>query len=324
MFTNKFICYNNSKMQLKYIKCPDIQQRNGRMMSLIKSMTGFGRGEFTQCTSTFSVDVRSVNHRYCDVSVRMPRAMSALEEKVREFVSERISRGKVDVYINYSTFGQNARVKLDTNLAKAYVDSLNTLKEIFEINDDINLSLLSRFPDIMSLETVEQDMEELWLILKDALEMAFNALVEMRKREGERLKNDLLEKIAVIKDYVEGIKEKSSGIVDEYKNKLYDRIQELIKDIPIDENRLLTEVAVFADKASIDEELVRLGSHMDQFKKALNFNGPVGKKLDFIIQEMNREVNTIGSKITDLEILNNVISIKTEIEKIREQVQNIE
>lgn len=294
------------------------------MVNLIKSMTGFGRGEFSQGTSTFSVDVRSVNHRYCDVSVRMPRPMSMMEEKVREFVSERISRGKVDVYINYSTFGQSSQVKLDTSLAKAYVDSLNTLKEMFQIQDDISLSLLTRFSDIMSLETVEQDMEELWLILKEALEIAFNALIEMRKREGGRLKNDLLEKIVDVRALVENMKEKSSGIVDEYKNKLYDRIKELIKEIPIDENRLLTEVAIFADKTSIDEEIVRLESHMEQFRKALNSDGPVGKKLDFIIQEMNREVNTIGSKITDLEVLNNVISIKTEIEKIREQVQNIE
>ena len=293
-------------------------------MDLIKSMTGFGRGEFSQGTSTFTVDVRSVNHRYCDVSVRMPRSMSILEEKVREFTGEKVSRGKVDVYINYSTFGQNSQVKLDANLARAYVDSLNSLKEIFKIRDDINLSLLTRFPDIMSLETVEQDMEELWLILKEALQMAFDALVEMRKREGERLKNDLLEKLVNVKGFAEAIKEKSFGIVDEYKNKLYDRIKELIKDIPIDENRLLTEVAVFADKSSIDEEIVRLESHLDELQKALRLNGPVGKKLDFIIQEMNREVNTIGSKITDLGILNNVISIKTEIEKIREQVQNIE
>jgi len=294
------------------------------MMDLLKSMTGFGRGEFSQGTSTFSVDVRSVNHRYSDVSVRMPRAMSALEEKVREFVNEKISRGKVDVYINYSSFGQNSQVKLDTNLAKAYVDSLNTLKDMFSIRDEISLSLLTRFPDIMALETVEMDMDELWAILKEALEMAFNSLVEMRQREGERLKNDLLDKLENVKGYVANIKEKSYSIVDEYKNKLYDRIKELTKDIPIDENRLLTEVAVFADKTSVDEEIVRLESHMEELRKALNFKGSVGKKLDFIIQEMNREVNTIGSKITDLGILNNVINIKTEIEKIREQVQNIE
>ncbi|MHB1392057.1 MAG: YicC/YloC family endoribonuclease [Clostridia bacterium] len=291
---------------------------------MIKSMTGFGRGEFRQGTSTFSVDVRSVNHRYSDISVRMPRAMSILEEKVREFVTEKISRGKVDVYINYNTFGQNSQVKLDTDLAKAYVDSLNTLKEMFGIRDDISLSLLTMFPDIMAMETVEMNMDELWVILKEALEMALDALVEMRQREGERLKNDLLEKLVNVKDFVGNIKEKSYSIVDEYKNKLYDRIKELTKDIPIDENRLLTEVAVFADKSGIDEEIVRLESHMEELRKALNFKGSVGKKLDFIIQEMNREVNTIGSKITDLGILNNVISIKTEIEKIREQVQNIE
>lgn len=287
-------------------------------------MTGFGRGEFSQGTSTFTVDVRSVNHRYCDVSVKMPRSMSVLEEKVRGYVSEKISRGKVDVYINYNTFGQSSQVKLDTNLAKAYVDSLNTLKELFEIKDNITLSLLTRFPDIMALETVEQDMEELWLILKEALEMAFEALVEMRKREGIRLKNDLLLKLDYVNGFVADISGKSYGIVEEYKNKLYERIKELTKDIPIDENRLLTEVAVFADKSSIDEEIVRLESHMAELRKTLNLNGSVGKKLDFIIQEINREVNTIGSKITDLDILNYVISIKTEIEKIREQVQNIE
>jgi uncharacterized protein (TIGR00255 family) len=294
------------------------------MMVLIKSMTGFGRGEFSQGASTFSVDVKSVNHRYSDISVRMPRTMSILEEKVRELVGDSISRGKVDVYINYNTFGKNSQVKLDTNLAKAYVDSLSTLKEMFSIRDDISLSLLTRFPDIMALETVEQDMDELWLILKEALKIALKALVDMRQREGERLKNDLLEKLVGVKGFVEKIKEKSNGMVDEYKNKLYDRIKELIKDIPIDENRVLNEVAVFADKSSIDEEIVRLESHMEELRKALNFNGSIGKKLDFIIQEMNREVNTIGSKITDLGILNNVISIKTEIEKIREQVQNIE
>lgn len=293
-------------------------------MDLIKSMTGFGRGEFSQGASTFSVDVRSVNHRYSDVSVKMPRTMSVLEEKVREFVSDKISRGKVDVYINYSTFGQSSQVKLDVNLAKAYVDALNTLKEMFDIKDEVSLSLLTRFPDIMALETVEQDMDELWEILKGALEIAFDALIEMRVREGERLKGDLLEKLVIVEGLVDNIKEKSYSIVDDYKNKLYERIKELIKDIPVDENRLLTEVAIFADKSSIDEEIVRLESHIEELRKALDINGPVGKKLDFIIQEMNREVNTIGSKITDLSIIKNVISIKTEIEKIREQVQNIE
>lgn len=294
------------------------------MMNLIKSMTGFGRGEFSQGTTTFSVEVKSVNHRYSDISVRMPRALSTLEEKVRALVNDKISRGKIDVYINYSTFGQNSQVKLDINLAEAYADSLNKLKEQFGIRDEISLSLLTRFPDILVLETVEQDMDELWLILREALEAALKALVEMRQREGERLKTDLLLKLNGIKSIINDIKGKSCSIVDEYKNKLYDRIKELTKDIPIDENRLLTEVAIFADKSTVDEEIVRFESHIEEFGKTMNHGGSIGKRLDFIIQEMNREVNTIGSKVTDLSILNNVINIKTEIEKIREQVQNIE
>lgn len=293
-------------------------------MNLIKSMTGFGRGEFSQGTNTFSVEIRSVNHRYSDISVRMPRSLSSLEEKVRELINEEIYRGKIDVYINYSSFGQNSKIMLDTNLAENYVNSLNILKEQFGIKDEISLSLLTRFPDILVMETEEQDFDELWLVLKEALESALKALVEMRQREGERLKADLLLKLDGIKDIIMDVKEKSYSIVDEYKNKLYDRIKELTKEIPIDENRLLTEVAIFADKSSIDEEIVRFESHIEEFKKTINQGGSVGKRLDFIIQEMNREVNTIGSKVTDLSILNNVINMKTEIEKIREQVQNIE
>lgn len=294
------------------------------MRNLIKSMTGFGRGEFSQGANTFSVEIKSVNHRYSDISVRMPRTLSTLEEKVRELVSSKISRGKIDIYINYTTFGQNYQVKLDMKLAETYVEALNKLKEQLGIKDEISLALLARFPDVLIQETVEQDMDELWLTLKEATEAALDALVEMRQREGERLKADLLLKLDSVKDIMKGIKEKSYSIVDEYKNKLYDRIKELMQDIPVDENRLLTEVAIFADKATIDEEIVRFESHIEEFRKTMNHEDSIGKRLDFIIQEMNREINTIGSKVTDLSILNNVINIKTEIEKIREQVQNIE
>lgn len=294
------------------------------MRNLIKSMTGFGRGEFSQGANTFSVEIKSVNHRYSDISVRMPRTLSTLEEKVRELVSSKISRGKIDIYINYTTFGQNYQVKLDMKLAETYVEALNKLKEQLGIKDEISLALLARFPDVLIQETVEQDMDELWLTLKKATEAALDALVEMRQREGERLKADLLLKLDSVKDIMKGIKEKSYSIVDEYKNKLYDRIKELMQDIPVDENRLLTEVAIFADKATIDEEIVRFESHIEEFRKTMNHEDSIGKRLDFIIQEMNREINTIGSKVTDLSILNNVINIKTEIEKIREQVQNIE
>lgn len=291
---------------------------------MIKSMTGFGRGEASQDNITFSVDIKTVNHRYSDISVRMPRMVSPLEEKVREYISSKLNRGKIDVYINYDSFGQDTTVKLDTNLASAYVDSLNILKQQFDIKDDISLSLLTKFPDILKLDTEEKDLDVLWTILSSAIEQAVGSLVEMRSREGERLCKDMLEKLDIIKNTVDEIKAKSADLVDVYKNKLYDKIKEMTKDIQLDENRLLTEVAIYADKSSIDEEIVRLKSHIEEFKKTLNVKGTIGKKLDFIVQEMNREVNTIGSKSSDLGVVNNVIAMKTEIEKIREQVQNIE
>ena len=291
---------------------------------MIKSMTGFGRGEASQNNITFTVDVKTVNHRYSDISVRMPRMVSALEEKVREYISSKLNRGKIDIYINYDSFGQDTKVKLDTNLASAYVDSLNTLKEQFGIKDEISLSLLTRFSDILKLDTEEQDLDFLWGILSSALEQAVGSLLEMRSREGERLRKDMIQKLDSIRVTVDEIKAKAPDLIEVYKNKLYDKIRELTKDVQLDENRLLTEVAIFADKASIDEEIVRLSSHIEEFKKTLNMNISIGKKLDFIVQEMNREVNTIGSKSSDLGVVNNVIAIKTEIEKIREQVQNIE
>ena len=291
---------------------------------MIKSMTGFGRGECSKDNVTFTVDIKTVNHRYGDISVRMPRTLSVLEEKVREVSNNKVSRGKIEIFINYDSFGQDAKVKLDSALASAYVDSLNSLKQQFSIKDDINLSLLTRFPDVLKLENEEQDNERLWLILNEALTSAFDSLVRMREREGERLYNDLMSKLEYIRVTVAKISEKSPELITEYKNKLYDKIKEYTKDIQIDENRILTEVAIFSDRSCIDEELVRLGSHMKEFIKTLNNKGTVGKRLDFILQEMNREINTIGSKVSDLAIVNDVISIKTEIEKIREQIQNIE
>ncbi len=293
-------------------------------MVMIKSMTGFGRGEHVQDNVTFTVDVRTVNHRYSDISIRIPRIISTLEEKVREYVNSRVSRGKIDIYVNYSSFSQDAKVMVDNNLAAAYVESLTSLKNQFGLRDDISLSVLTRFQDILKLETAELDMDYIWSLLRVALGNAFDALIEMRKREGARLQEDLVGKLDNISEKVQYIKEKSSLLVDEYKAKLYDRIKELTKDIQLDENRLLTEVAIFADKSSIDEEIVRLGSHVKEFKKALSMEGSIGKKLDFILQEMNREVNTIGSKVSDITITNYVIDMKTEVEKIREQVQNIE
>jgi uncharacterized protein (TIGR00255 family) len=291
---------------------------------MIKSMTGFGRGEASQDNITFSVDIKTVNHRYSDISVRLPRMVSPLEEKIREYMGSKLNRGKIDIYINYDSFGQDTKVKLDTNLASAYVDSLSILKQQFGIKDDISLSLITKFPDILKLETEEKDLDFLWSVLYSAIEQAVESLVEMRSREGERLCKDMLEKLDSINATIDQIKAKSPELVEVYKNKLYDKIKEMTKDIQLDENRLLTEVAIYADKSSIDEEIVRLKSHIEEFKKTLHVQGTIGKKLDFIVQEMNREVNTIGSKASDLGVVNNVIAMKTEIEKIREQVQNIE
>jgi uncharacterized protein (TIGR00255 family) len=291
---------------------------------MIKSMTGFGRGEASQDNITFSVDIKTVNHRYSDISVRLPRMVSPLEEKIREYMGSKLNRGKIDIYINYDSFGQDTKVKLDTNLASAYVDSLSILKQQFDIKDDISLSLITKFPDILKLETEEKDLDFLWSVLYSAIEQAVESLVEMRSREGERLCKDMLEKLDCINATIDQIKAKSPELVEVYKNKLYDKIKEMTKDIQLDENRLLTEVAIYADKSSIDEEIVRLKSHIEEFKKTLYVQGTIGKKLDFIVQEMNREVNTIGSKASDLGVVNNVIAMKTEIEKIREQVQNIE
>ena len=291
---------------------------------MIKSMTGFGRGEASQDNVTFSVDIKTVNHRYSDISIRLPRMVSPLEEKIREYIGSKLNRGKIDIYINYDSFGQDTKVKLDTNLAAAYVDSLDILKQQFGIKDDISLSLLTKFPDILKLETEEKDLDFLWSILFTAIEFAVGSLVEMRSREGERLCKDMVEKLDSITATINEIKAKAPELVEVYKNKLYDKIKEMTKDIQLDENRLLTEVAIFADKSSIDEEIVRLKSHIEEFKKTLYVQGTIGKKLDFIVQEMNREVNTIGSKASDLGVVNNVIAMKTEIEKIREQVQNIE
>jgi uncharacterized protein (TIGR00255 family) len=291
---------------------------------MIKSMTGFGRGEASQDNITFSVDIKTVNHRYSDISVRLPRMVSPLEEKIREYMGSKLNRGKIDIYINYDSFGQDTKVKLDTNLASAYVDSLSILKQQFGIKDDISLSLITKFPDILKLETEEKDLDFLWSVLYSAIEQAVESLVEMRSREGERLCKDMLEKLESINATIDQIKAKSPELVEVYKNKLYDKIKEMTKDIQLDENRLLTEVAIYADKSSIDEEIVRLKSHIEEFKKTLYVQGTIGKKLDFIVQEMNREVNTIGSKASDLGVVNNVIAMKTEIEKIREQVQNIE
>ncbi len=291
---------------------------------MIRSMTGYGRGEYTENNITFSVEIRSVNHRYSDYSIRIPRLYSSFEEKVRAYITSKINRGKVDIYVNYDLFQQDVQIKIDQNLASAYIDSLHALRNQYDIKDDVSLALLARFPDILKPERIEQDEEQIWIILKNALEQATEMLIQMRHREGTRLFDDIMLKLGDVEKTLSIIEGCGHNYIQEYKMKLHDRIKDLTKDVVLDENRLMMEVAIFADKCCIDEELVRMKSHIKEFRSTIENSNSVGKRLDFIVQEMNREVNTIGSKAVDLNIINSVISIKSDIEKIREQIQNVE
>lgn len=291
---------------------------------MANSMTGFGRGEYAEDNYSFIVDVRSVNHRYSDFSVRLPKSLLGLEDKVREYASSQIGRGKVDIFVNYDSFGQDVDIKIDTNLTKSYINCLKVIKDEFGINDDISLSLLTRFSDIFKVEKVEKEEDEIWNILKIALEKAFEELHNMKEREGYRLSEDIKIKLYDIRNIIDEIDDKADSVVEEYMAKLRERISELTQGVAVDESRLITEIAIMADKSSIDEEIVRLRSHVAEFEKTLDSQSSIGRKLDFIVQEMNREVNTIGSKATDIDIINNVVNLKTQIEKIREQIQNIE
>lgn len=292
---------------------------------MIRSMTGFGRGEAQSQGREFLVEIKSVNHRYCDIFIKIPKHLSFLEDKVREAIGKSMSRGKIDVYVSYENRGEDSKtLSLDEPLAKAYIKTAELLRDKFNLKDDISVSLVSKFPDIVKIEKADEDEEILSSLLNAALDKAIQSLIVMRENEGSELKNSLLEKINNVENIIKDISVRAPEVVREYKQKLETRIKELLEQQTIDENRIAMEVAVFADRCSIDEEIVRLGSHIIQFREALKLDIPVGRKLDFVVQEMNREVNTIGSKANDLSITKNVIEIKSEIEKIREQIQNIE
>lgn len=292
---------------------------------MIKSMTGFGRGEYRENGKEFLVEIKTVNHRYSDTFIKMPRQLTFLEDRVKDLVSKSISRGKVDIYIAYDDSGEDSRnVFLDASLAETYIKAVEQLRDNFGLKDDITTSLIARFPDVLRLEKNEEDEETLWQLLKIALEKALKLLVSMRESEGEGLKANLLERLTYIESVLKEIEKRAPEVVKEYKQKLEGRIKELLEQQTLDETRLSTEVAIFADRCSIDEEIVRLESHIKQFRETLDIELPVGRKLDFLVQEMNREINTIGSKANDLSIVKNVVEIKSEIEKLREQIQNIE
>lgn len=298
----------------------------GRMRNLIKSMTGFGRGEKNDGIRSFTVEIKSVNHRYNDTLVKMPKHIGYLEEKIKKQIRNVITRGRVETYINLEYVSEgDIEVKVDLPLAKSYKKAIDLLCEEIGVNSEYSIELFTRFPDILKTNKKEEDEDEIWLCLKDAVDIALKNLIFMREEEGLELSNNIKAKLLNINKIVGEIEKRAPEIVLEYKEKLWNRINELLEEkYEIDENKLANEVAFYADKSNIDEEIVSLYSHINQFIDTLDSGGSVGRKLDFLIQEMNREVNTIGSKVGDITITNYVVELKSEVEKIREQIQNIE
>lgn len=293
---------------------------------MVKSMTSFGRASSKQDSKhLFSIEMKSVNHRYLDVNVRMPKSMIALEEEIRKLISKSLSRGKVDVFINLKGNSEGSGVpKLNLELAKSYLKCLMDIEENLGVKNDITINQIARYPEVITIVEEEASIEEIFKEIKPLVEESLLMMEEMRKIEGEKLKEDILLKILEIEGLVLEIEKIADRVPKTYKLKLEERLKSLLEAVDIDENRIALEIAVIADKASVDEEITRLNSHISQLRKTFEENGTIGRKLDFIIQEMNREANTIASKSSDVSMTNIVINIKNLIEKIREQVQNIE
>ncbi len=292
---------------------------------MIKSMTGFGRCEFTDEKRKFTVELKSVNHRYLDVNIKMPKKLNFFESSIRALLKEYIERGKVDVYITYEDYTEdNYALKYNATLAAQYLDYLNSMAEEFGLENDIRVSNLSRYPDVLVMEEQDVDEQELWDGLERALRGACEQFVASRIKEGENLKIDLIDKLNHMISYVDFIEKRSPQIMEEYHRRLEDKIKEILGDRQMDDGRIATEVTIYADKVCVDEETVRLRSHINTTKETLLEGGSIGRKLDFIAQEMNREANTILSKANNIEISDTGINLKTSIEKVREQIQNIE
>lgn len=292
---------------------------------MVKSMTGYGRAEDTLNGCTITVELRSVNNRYLDCNVRMPRLYLFAEETIKSRVQNTISRGKVDVFVTLdSTGGEQVQVSVNQPLANGYYAALTQLAERYGLSKDISVSLLSRFPDVLLAEKAEEDVEQRAQDICSVLDRALADFDQMRTREGARLETDVLSRAARIEELVGKVEERSPQTVAEYRAKLEARMNEVLSNTQLDPARILTEAAIFADKVAVDEETVRLRSHIGQLRHMLEQGGATGRKLDFLIQEFNREANTIGSKCSDIDIARHVVDIKAEIEKIREQVQNIE
>lgn len=292
---------------------------------MLKSMTGFGRCEELSDERKIIVELKAVNHRYLDLSIKIPKKLSFFDAGIRNLLRQDISRGKVDVFITYEDYTENnVCVKYNEDIAKEYFKYLEKMSETFHIENDIRVSGLSRYPDVFTLEEQTVDENELWKLVEKAVKTAAARLVESRIIEGESLKQDINKKLDAMLEVVKYIEERSPKIVSDYRQKIIAKVNELLGDTKIEESILATEVIIYADKTCVDEEIVRLKSHIKTMKMTLDNGAEIGRKLDFIAQEMNREANTILSKVNDIEISNRAIDLKTDIEKIREQIQNIE
>ena len=292
---------------------------------MLKSMTGFGRCEQVTDQYKISVEIKAVNHRYLDLGIRMPKKFSRFENAVRTFLKEYVKRGKVDLFISFEDYTESEMcVRYNQRLAAEYVDCFKKMEEAFGIPNDMTVSALAKLPEVLTMDQVPEDEERLWEILSGALKGAAESLIHSREIEGEHLRRDLLEKLDYMEGLVDFIEERAPAILKEYRARLEDKVKELLDGSAIDEGRIAAEVVIYADKICVDEETVRLTSHIDSTRKELMQGESVGRKLDFIAQEMNREANTILSKSSDPAISDQAIALKTEIEKIREQIQNIE
>lgn len=292
---------------------------------MIKSMTSFGRAMAEKDGYVISVELKSVNHRYFEFNCRLPRQYGFAEEKLKSYVNSKVSRGKVDCFLGIEALDtDNADVVVNHTLASAYIKAMNELAQEYSLKNDISSVSISRFPDVFVLKKADEDEEKLWGYIKEVADEAIEKFVAMRETEGEQMKKDVLSRADYILDCVSFIESRSPQTVKEYNDKLIARVHELIGDASLDENRIIQEVAIYADKVAVAEETVRLRSHISQLKEFLESSEPIGRKMDFLVQEINRETNTIGSKACDVEIARKVVDIKAEVEKIREQIQNIE
>lgn len=293
---------------------------------MIFSMTGYGRGEVETQIHKVVIEMKSVNHRYSEVLVKMPKKLNMFEDRIKNTVKNSISRGRLEIFINFEEqIGEDYVIEPNFAVIDQYVETLKAMKARYGLKEEINLGLLARYPDALSISYKEADEDTIWALLSEALDKSLAALMEMRKKEGDQLAEDILGRVKAIQETLMKIEAQSPMLVESYQNRLTDRIKELLSDLAeIDEAKIAHEVAIFADKTNISEEVVRLRSHFVQIEEIFKVGGAIGRKLDFLIQEMNREINTIGSKSPDLNIANAVIEVKAEIEKIREQVQNIE